>query len=163
MNNFDEILLEEYFPYSNMNINERSFYINLLLNTKDICDSEVSINSKSSCEYDLLYLNLKKNQNQFVSFDGVIANDSENRMINGQIVRSGNKFIVVTNVYRCNDCINEENKEYTVIDEFVSKSDRIIRKTRYDNGYYEAEIDLYTEMELEEYLQRKLEQIKLKR
>jgi len=163
MDKFESILLEQYFPYNHMNINERSFYINLLLNTKDISDSEVCINNKSSCKYDFVFLNLSKIQDKYIKFDGVISNDSENRMINGEIFKYSNKYIVRTNVYRCNDFISEDNKEYSVLDEFVMKDERVFRKTRYDHGYFESEIELMSEMEVEEYLQDKIQQIKLKR
>ena len=39
----EEIILEQYFPYHNMDVEERDYYLNLLLHTKDISDSAVLI------------------------------------------------------------------------------------------------------------------------
>ena len=162
MNYEDEILLEQYFTSKKLNRDQRNFCINILLHTKDVSSSEVLLNSKSSCKYDLLFLNLSKEEG-YVKFDGAVDNNDENRMIYGQIVTRGNKVFVQTNIYRCSDIVLDENKEYVVIDEFVFKDDRVIRKSRYDNSYCEDEVELYTEMQIEEYLEDKCNQIRLKR
>ena len=162
MNYKDEILFEQYFSYKGMTRDQRNFYINLLLHTKEIESSEVYLNNNSSSKYDLQFLNLSE-EDYVIKFDGAISNESENRMIFGDIINMGNKLFVRMNIYRCNDLIYGDNKEYSVIDEFVFKNERIIRKSRYDSGYFEAEVDLFTEMETEEYLENKCNEIKLKR
>ena len=161
MNNDDEILLEQYFPYKNMTIEERNYCINLILHTKDVDESEVSLNKNSYCNFDLLFLHLSKESN-YIRFDGATYNDDENRMIYGDIVRVGNKIFIKTNVYRCNDVLYDNN-EYSVVDEFVFKNGKILRKTRYNSSYHEAEIELYDDSEMEDYIERKCRQIKLKR
>ena len=34
----DQILTEQNFPYKNLKYDERSFYLNLILNSKELCD-----------------------------------------------------------------------------------------------------------------------------
>ncbi len=163
MTYYDEILLEQNFPYRNMEKEDRNFYINLLLHTKDVCDSDIYINKNGLSNYDLLFLNLVKT-NGIVRFDGATYNEYESRLISGYIIRKGNKYFIETNVYRCNDVIDDDDKEYSAYDEFIFKDSRIIRKSRYDSSTYsEAEIELLCDDELESYLQGKADELKLKK
>lgn len=163
MNYKDEIFFEQYFPYQNMNRDDRNFYINLILHTKDVSESEILLNDNSSSKYDLLFLNLSRESYDRVRFDGGISNENENRMIYGDIIKAGNKYFVKTFVYRFNDSLLDDNKEYYVTDEFVFKNDRVYRRSKYIKEYYESEIDLFGEMELEEYLENKCNELKLKK
>ena len=161
----DEIIFEQYFPSINLTTKERNFIINVLLNSKEIEDSAVSINDKSDCSYYLNFLRLNRDGNRVV-FDGIITNASENRMINGTILKIANKLAIFFNVYRCSDVVEEDDKEYSFSVQFDFKSDKVIRKTRYlDGRYFEAEVetDLFDETEVEEFIQNKTEQLKLQR
>ncbi len=158
----DEILLEQYFPYRNMTIDERNLCINLLLNTKDISDSEIYIRDYASPVYDILFMNLNKNEMGAVRFDGATYSDYENRLVSGYIVRSGNKYLIKTDVYRFNDVLQEEEKEYSVTDEFVFKNGKVYRRSRYSEGcdYFESEVRLLNDLELDEYLESKIRKFK---
>ena len=159
----DEIIFEQYFPYRNLSKEERNFLINLILNCKDVNDSEIIINDKCEHMYDLNYLNLVKDNN-VIRYEAIVSNSSENRLLNGFIKKHNNKYIVVTNVYRCSDVIDEDDKEYKIIDEFVYKNDKIYRRSRYQDGrYFESEVDLFTDDEIEEFIQNKTDKFKLKR
>ena len=161
----DEILLEQHFGYRNMDKSERNFYINLIMHTKDVSDSEIYITNNDLSSYDLLFLNLSK-ENGAVRFDGAVSNEYSNKLIYGIIIKKGNKYFVNTNVYICNDIVydEDERKEYTVSDEFAFKNDRIIRRSRYqDSLYYEAEVEFLSDEEMENYLQDKCDEMKLKK
>ena len=90
MNYYDEIILEDYFLAEKMTREERNFYIYLLLNTKDVCDSEYRINRHASKKYIFDSLVLSKLDDGSVFFDGVIYNKDEIRTIYGGIVRKEN-------------------------------------------------------------------------
>ena len=171
MNYKDEIIFEQYFTYRNMNKDMRDFYINLLLHSKDISESEVLLNTHSESKYDLLFLHLIREKINEVRFDGAVANNSENRMVYGNIIKINNKYFVKTNVYRFCDSLSDDNKEYSIIDEFIFKEDRVIRRSRYDrtlsvseydSDYYEDEIELFDDLQLSDYLVDKCNQLKLK-
>ena len=160
----DEILLEQHFSYKNMSIEERNFFINLIMHSKDVCDSEIFLTNHDTSSYDLLYLNFS-NENGVVRFDGATCNEHTNKLIYGTIDRIGNKYSVKTNVYVCNDFIyDDDRKEYTVNDVFVFKNDKIIRRSCYQDGViYEAEVEFLNDNEMEDYLQDKCNEMKLKR
>ena len=152
----DQILTEQNFPYKNLKYDERSFYLNLILNSKELCDSELSLNDKSSSKYELVCLALD-NQGSSVKFDGCIANEDERRMIYGYITRlSLNKYRVHMTVYRlCDIIFEDDDKEYTVDETFKFKDKSVVRCSTYENRpYYETEID-FDEDEAEKFLQNK--------
>ena len=163
MSNTDEILMEQYFRYINMNRNKRNFFLNLIMITKDICDSDVMTNSHDISSYDILFLNFINN-NGVIVFDGGATNGYTNKLIHGSIVQRANKFCVSTNVYICNDFILDyDKKEYHVTDEFVFKDNKVVRRSRYDDGVYsESEVSLLSNEEMENYLQTKCNEMKLK-
>lgn len=165
MTNNDEIIFEQYFPSFNMSIEERNFFINLLLNSKELEDSAVSINDNAACSYYLTFLKLAKDGNNVI-FDGIITNDSENRMISGTILKLASKLAIYMNVYRCSDVVEEEDKEYSVSEQFVFKPNKVLRRTYYpDERYFESEVetDLFDPTEVEEFIQNKTNQLKLQR
>ena len=45
-----EILDEQRFPCENMSKEERNYYLNILRNCKDICDSDNKVNGIGKCE-----------------------------------------------------------------------------------------------------------------
>ena len=162
----DEIILEQIITYKNMNIDDRNMLINLLLHTKDICDSEKQIGRNKSSIFDILFMNFTRLSENKFSFDGTVSGEYENRWISGTIDRKGNKYKVVTHVYRFNDCLDEEEKEYTVIDEFSFKyendPDLAFRKSRYldEEAYFEADVELLMDLQLDEYLSNKVRRLK---
>ena len=164
MTDADEILLEQNFSYKNMSMEERNFYINMMMNTKDVCDSEIFITNHDLPYYDLFILNLNKEED-IVSFDGVVNNEYTTKLINGTIEKRNNKYLVKTNVYIYNDYVFEpDKKEYGVYDEFIFKDNKILRRSRYeDDTFYESEVFFMNEDEMDDYLQNKCDEMKLRR
>lgn len=163
MTHEDEIILEQYFPYKNMTIEERNFFINLFINSKDVSDSEVRINKNSDKSYKVNYLGLNKEKN-IIRFEAIVSNSSENRMISGFFKGFGNKMTLVSSVYRCSDVLDDDDKDYKIIEDFVFEDDKVFRKSRYlDGRYYESKVDLYSDDEMEEYIQNITDEYKLKR
>jgi hypothetical protein len=156
MTNSEEILIEQYFPYMNMEKEQRDFYINLLLNSKEVTDSEFNLNSYSSPQYDLVFISLK-NDGKLIRFDGAISNGEENKLIEGAIIRRGNKYFVFSNLFRLFELVHDDKKEYDVIDEFRFKDGGVLRKTTYsDKRYFESTVTLKSSDELEEYYRKKI-------
>ena len=158
MEHFDEILLEQYFTYINMSEENRNNFINILLHTKDIYDSEKNLEGAKYSNFDLLTLHLM-NREGIVKFNGAVYNDYENRIIDGIIYSKSNKIYVNTTIYRLNDFVSD--KEYNVNDTFVFKDGRVIRRSVYDDGkYFEDEILLMNNQEVQEYLENKVDNMK---
>lgn len=164
MEHLDKVLLEQNFISKNMEENERNFYINLLLHSKDVCDSDIYINKHGLSHYELSFLNLE-NMNGLVRFEGVTYNEYENRMISGVIFRRLNKYFIKTNVYRCNDFLLDDDNEYSVYDEFIFKDSKVFRRSRYEHesSFCESEVILLSDEEMESYLQDKVNVLKRKK
>lgn len=163
MTHFDEIIFEQYFQYQNLTIDERNFLINLFLNSKDISDSEIRVNDNCPVKYDIDFLSLRKDGN-IIKYEAIVSNKSETRMLHGFFRKHCNRYILYSEVYRCCDFIDDESKEYIVVDDFVFKNDNVYRRSNYCNGrYFEAEIELLNDIDLEEYIQSKTDEFKLKR
>lgn len=154
----DEVVLEQYFQYHNMSVEERNLYINLIRHCKDIMDSEKLLPGKTKVQYDLVVLILKKTSDGVVTFNGAVTNDDENRWIDGAILNKGNKYAIATSVYRLSDRLDEDEKEYTVSDQFRFKDGKIQRRSMYSDSkaYYEAEFDGFDPQELENYFRSKI-------
>lgn len=145
----EEILLEQHITYNHMSKDERDFCMNLIINTKDISDSEVVFNNNSNSHFDIINMNIVK-KGYDVLFNGNIANNNEFRCIDGRIIRIGNKYCVKTNVYRLHEMLEEDEKDYSTEDIFEIKDDHIIRKSGYYPaiGYYEDELPLFDDNDL---------------
>lgn len=152
----EEIILEQYFPYHNMDLEERDYYLNLLLHTKDISDSAVLISEDSKSTFEIVNMVLKKAP-EFITFNGAITNGEENRWIDGIIIKKGNSYAVISNVYRFAEFLREDDRDYSVTDKFTFKGDMLYRKTGYASGkYFESEFDTYSLDPVEELLKSKL-------
>lgn len=46
----DRILDEQDFPYENMTLDERNYYLDIIKNCKDICDTDNKADGISTCE-----------------------------------------------------------------------------------------------------------------
>ena len=158
MDYYNQILSEEFFPYMDMTIEERNFYLNLLLHTKEISDSQNNVSNNSNTSYDIEYLNLvyilgKKNkENSLIKFEGTITNKDENRIIRGRIFKNKNTFTVKTYFYRTSGYIEEDDSDYLVIDEFNISKDKTTRISMYEDKTFEEEVTLSTESEIEDYI-----------
>lgn len=129
----EEIKLEQDFPAENMTANERDFYINLLLNCKDI-KSPVNIKALRS---QIVELHLNKKGKE-IYFNGSVhyelINACENRCISGMIFKHKGNFYVDMLVTRLvSDC---PRKTYSTCDEFIVDDNKIVSCV----GYYNHEI-----------------------
>lgn len=131
MNRYEVILDEQKFPYLWMTLEERNHYLNIIRNCKDICDTENKVDGVSNCE--LLQLSLKK-ENNIVSFNGflTIGTDKvrENRTIEGDLFFDKKSAFVDYKITRL--CIQDEHKEYRVLDEFKLEKDTLKRRSMYN-------------------------------
>lgn len=131
MNRYEAILDEQWFPYEGMTLEERNYYLNIIKNCKDICDTENKVDNVSNCE--LVELHLKKNLNT-VSFNGslTIGTDKvrENRTIEGDLFLLKDSVVVDYEIIRL--CIEEQPKKYRVLDEFKIENDILKRRSQYN-------------------------------
>ena len=156
MSDEEEVLLEQYYINKGLNKNERDFYINLLLNSKELTESEFNYSSQSSSKYDLVFITLE-NKGHYVTFYGAISNGEENKIIDGSIIKRGNKFLVINNIYRLFELLSDDEKEYNVVDIFRFKNGQLKRNTKYaDERVFDADIELKTQEEMIDYYRSKI-------
>ena len=122
----DKILDEQKFPCENMSKDERNYYLNILRNCKDICDSEHKINNVSKCE--LLQVKLVKKE-EFITFNGIMTISGESRSMSGFIFVKEDSIIVDMQVTRYFD---ERHKSYSTLDEFKLNDNKLIRRSQYN-------------------------------
>jgi len=142
-------ITDEFFPYKNMTVQERNYYLNILNNCKDICDSENKVDNQGKCE--IIELRLLK-ENRIVVFNGSLfigtEEKHENRCIRGEIYLKKNEIFVDMHVTRL--CSESENKIYTVLDQFKLENDVLKRRSQYN---YNLE-NINDEIESEEIKER---------
>ncbi len=156
MTHEEEVLLEQYYQYINMDKTSRNFYINLILNSKELTNSEFNLRSDSPSSYDLVILRLN-NEGCIVTFECAISNGEENKFINGIISRKRNNYSIYMFVHRLNDLVSTSLKDYHVTDKFVFNNNTVLRKSSYSNQkYFETNIVLKTDEEMESYYRSKI-------
>ena len=156
MTNEEEVILEQYFRSQNLDKQNRDFYLNLILNSKELTESEFNYTSTSPSKYDLVFISLN-NEGSIVRFDGAVSNGEENKLFYGAILRKGNKYVICADFYRLFDLIFGDDKEYRIVEEFKFKEDSVLRRTTYgDKRYFESDITLKTPEEMEEYYKGKI-------
>lgn len=128
----DVILDEQKFPYLGMTKEERNYYINIIKNCKDICDTENKVDNISKCE--IITLQFEKN-NDVVKFDGAltIGEGKENRYIVGQIFLNKDKIRVDMEISRLT--VKCKNKVYRVFDEFTLENGVLKRSSLYNYNF----------------------------
>ena len=141
----DIILDEQDFPYENMTLDERNYYLDIIKNCKDICDTDNKVDGVSTCE--IIRARLKKRLNK-VNVDGIMHIGKENRCINADIYLNPDRIIVDSNITRL---IEDENGKanatiYTVLDEFTIENGKLQRRSQYN---YDMK-SLYDEIENDE-------------
>lgn len=127
-NNIELILDEQIFPYEGMSLEERNYYLNIIRNCKDICDSENKVNLISKCEIVGLYF--KKKDNNKINVNGSLKIGNENRCIDADIYVEKDSIIVDMLINRL--CTKDTNKEYRVLDEFKIENDILKRRSQYN-------------------------------
>lgn len=136
---------DNYFPYVGMTVEERNYYLNIINNCKDICDSENKVDNQSKCE--IIELKLIK-ENKVIVFNGSVTigteEKHENRCIRGEIYLNKGQIIVDMHVTRL--LTSDDKKVYTVLDEFKLENDILKRRSMYNynmkNIYDEIDGDL---------------------
>lgn len=139
--NKEAILDEQKFPYENMTLEERNYYLNILRDCKDICDSNNKVDSQSKCE--IVQLNLKKND-RVINANGFLSIGSEKRCIDANIFIGKKSIFVDMQITRL--LLNGENDVYTVSDEFIVENDNLKRISQYNTNMQ----SIYDEIENEE-------------
>ena len=161
MTNEDRVLYELRFSYQGLSDEEGDFYIDLIRHIKEVTDSEVNIDGSKSTTYDLVTMSLRRLENGEVSFNGAIANEYENKWIEGIIKRNGNKAYVDSNITQLHESIKDK-KPYNSFDYFnFKRSNAVVRQTSYSNGkHFEAILEPFSKESRDAYLQDKVDSMK---
>ncbi len=128
MNRKQLILDEKYFPYYNMTLEERNFYLKLLRNCKDICSTEQKVNNQDKCE--IVEMSLRKNNENDIYAQGSLIINGEVRCIDADIFKDDKKIFVDMHVTRL--CNESSKKEYRVLDIFEIQSNKLKRTSEYN-------------------------------
>ncbi len=128
MNRKQLILDEQYFPYYNMTLEERNFYLKLLRNCKDICSTEQKVNNQDKCE--IVEMSLRKNDENDIYAQGSLIINGEVRCIDADIFKDDKKIFVDMHVTRL--CNEFSKKEYRVLDIFEIQSNKLKRTSEYN-------------------------------
>ena len=128
MNRKQLILDEQYFPYYNMTLEERNFYLKLLRNCKDICSTEQKVNNQDKCE--IVEMSLRKNDENYICARGSLIINGEVRCIDADIFKDDKKIFVDMHVTRL--CNESSKKEYRVLDIFEIQSNKLKRTSEYN-------------------------------
>lgn len=128
MNRKQLILDEQYFPYYNMTLEERDFYLKLLRNCKDVCSTEQKVNNQDKCE--IVEMSLKKNDENDIYAQGSLIINGEVRCIDADIFKDDKKIFVDMHVTRL--CNESSKKEYRVLDIFEIQSNKLKRTSEYN-------------------------------
>lgn len=131
-NLLNNLLDEKKFPYLNMSLEERNYYLNMIKCCKDIYNSNHKIGNSSTC--DIIEMHLKK-ENDIVYFNGSLSigddKDTEYRCISGEIwSEKTNTVVVEMSVIRLK--VKQGPEKYRVVDEFVLEDDKLFRKSYYN-------------------------------
>ena len=164
MTNEDGILSELRVGYQGLSDEEGDFYIDIIRHIKEVMDSEVNIKGSKCSSYDLVTMSLRKLDSGEVCFNGAIANEFENKWIDGLIKRIGNKVYVDSNITQLHESV-EVKAPYNVADYFnFKRSGVVVRKTSYGRGkFFEIELEPFKKEDIEAYLQDKVDSMKSKR
>lgn len=116
-NETKNILEEQKFPYENMSLEERNYYLRVIRNCKEICDTKNKVDNISSCE--ILEMRLNKKE-EMIFFQGSLAvgtdQNREYRLINGEIYIEENSIKLEYQITRLGNINGRKN--YYVLDEF---------------------------------------------
>ncbi len=120
-----------------------------------------NIDESKSTTFDLVTMSLRRLENGEVSFNGAIANEYENKWIEGIIKRNGNKAYVDSNITQLHESIKDK-KPYNSFDYFnFKRSNAVVRQTSYSNGkHFEAILEPFSKESRDAYLQDKVDSMK---
>ena len=127
----DELLLEEYFQYTNMSIDARNICLYILSKSKEL-DGSVNAANKFK-KFDLVNMSLKRNGG-VIKFNGFASNGEENKFLEGKIKKVDNCFALETNVYRLYEYLDDDERDYYYSELFSPTKDGLNRVTIYNDG-----------------------------
>lgn len=155
----EKILLEQYFPATNMSDADRAFFLKLLFASKELTESDYNEGEKAPSCYDFVAMALD-NIGPMINFDGYISNGVENKLMYGSIMPNKNRYLIISNLFRISPEV-KGIKAYTVTDEFVFEDDDIVRNSNCNARPVEpVRITLMTDEELIAYYREKIGPIK---
>ena len=136
---------EEDFLFENLNENESSYYLNLLKNSKDIEQSFMVTIGSRDYAFDFVQLGIRKNEDDTVSYNGIVSNKKESKYVNGKITNlDGNGYSIESSVYRLSSSVDDRERRYKVSETFLFEDECVVRKTSYDCGvYFESKLPLF--------------------
>lgn len=108
----NEILKEQNFPSINMSYEERDLILELIVNCKDIRDSELGNTKKG----ELVQLTMRR-ENNIVKIDGMLHYKEENRTLEGYVFYDNDNVIFDMHIIRL--LVNDLKKEYSTLDVFT--------------------------------------------
>ena len=117
-----------------MPLEECYFYFQLLRQTKDFMDSKHVMSAADSTRFEMVFMNVHRD-GENINFNGAVTNGVENRYVDGVIKTKGKRYYVLTHVYRMNQEIPENIKEYYVYDTFKRIKDNLYQETIYDESW----------------------------
>ncbi len=127
-NLYNTLIDEKKFPYMGMSMDERNYYLNILRNCKELCDSRYCVSNQKKCE--IIEMSLKR-QGNHIKANGSLTIGSkiehENRSICADIFIEKDRIIVDMLITRIN-----KNIEYRILDEFKIKDDVLKRRSQYN-------------------------------
>lgn len=134
MNN--EILKEQYFPHLFLSVEERDFILDLIVNCKDISDSETGFSRKGN----LVQLSMKK-EDDLIEYNGLLSYKTENRCISGYVIMNKKKIYLYNHIERL--CVKDKNKEYDTCDIFIKSNEGYNIESTYsfNNKIYRRKIN----------------------
>lgn len=109
------------------------FYFQMLRQTKDFYDSKHTVSEEDSTKFEMVFMTLHQ-VGENITFNGAVSNGIENRCVDGVIKQKGKRYYVLTHVYRLNQSIPENIKEYYVYDTFKKIKDKLYQETIYDES-----------------------------
>lgn len=156
MTDNEEVLLQQFFSSRGIDKSKRDFYINLILSSKELQDSEFGCSGESIRQYDIVMLSLVR-EGKRVSLNGAISNGVENKWIQGSISGTERKQLLSASIDRLSDMVPDSEKIYEYFETFEFGEEGVTRTTVYGDGReFKSKIDMKTQEELEEYYRGKI-------
>lgn len=163
LDHYDKMMFELNFSGVNLTEDEMDFYLQILLHSKEIMESEVTMHA-SKPQFDIVTMSLRKDSDGTVLVNGAIANDAENKWIEGRISKKINNIYSVFEISRLHPSIPAESrmKNYIVAENFNFKDpEHVKRCSLYENGsYFESFLEPFNDRELESFKLSKINKMK---
>ena len=125
-----EILNEKYYRFQDIDVNDRKYYLDIIKNCKDICDTEQEVDGCRTCQ--IVEMLFKKIGNRVVVNGSLTVGEKikENRTIEADMYLDNGKVIVDMLITRL--CTLDNIKKYRVLDEFSIIDNKLQRRSQYN-------------------------------